>query len=92
MRQSRPKRHGNTPERAFGVTLRELRRATNISQETLADKAGYDRTYIGLLEGGQRSPSLRTIFNLADALNVRPTQVIKKVETAYRRGFPPPDI
>jgi len=90
MRQSHPKRDGSTPEWAFGVILKELRRATNLSQETLADKAGYDRTYIGLLERGQRSPSLRTIFNLADALNVRPTQVIKKVETAFRRGFPFP--
>lgn len=39
---------------AFGQTIRELRKAKNLSQEALAFDAGFDRTYISLLELGTK--------------------------------------
>lgn len=68
------------PEKAFGRVLRELRRDRRISQEELGFESGYHRTYVGLLERGQKSPSLRTVFRLAAALRVRPSQIIERVE------------
>jgi len=68
------------PERAFGLTLRRIRQKRGISQQWLADKSGYHRTYIGMLERGQKSPSLRTIFNVATALQVKPSSILKGVE------------
>jgi transcriptional regulator with XRE-family HTH domain len=65
---------------AFGQVLREVREIRNISQEELAARAGYHRTYIGQLERGEKSPSLRTIFNLSSALEVRPSALIRRVE------------
>ena len=56
--------------RVFGIVLRRIRRDRNTSQQALADKSGYHRTYIGLLEGGQKGPSLRTIFDNTTALQV----------------------
>jgi len=70
------------PERAFGLTLQRIRRERGVSQQRLADKSGYHRTYIGLLERGQKSPSLRTIFNVATALQVKPSRILKAVERA----------
>jgi transcriptional regulator with XRE-family HTH domain len=69
-----------SPEMAFGQVLREVREIRNISQEELAARAGYHRTYIGQLERGEKSPSLRTIFNLSSALEVRPSALIRRVE------------
>ena len=79
------------PERAFGLTLRRIRQKRGISQQWLADKSGYHRTYIGMLERGQKSPSLRTIFNVATALQVKPSRILKAVErvvgsTQSKRG------
>jgi transcriptional regulator with XRE-family HTH domain len=51
-----------------------------MSQDELAARSGYHRTYIGLLERGEKSPSLRTIFNLARTLKVSPSAIIRDTE------------
>ena len=67
-------------ESTFGHILSEIRRERGLSQEELGFKSNYHRTYISLLERGQRSPSLRTIFRLAAALEVRPSDMIQRIE------------
>jgi transcriptional regulator with XRE-family HTH domain len=69
-----------TPEEAFGDVLRTWRRRRGFSQEGLAAESGYHRTYISLLERGLRSPSLSTLFALAQILAVRPSELIGDVE------------
>jgi transcriptional regulator with XRE-family HTH domain len=67
-------------EKAFGRVLQEIRRERHISQEELGFLSGYHRTYISLLERGKKSPSLQTIFRLSSALNIEPSDMIKRVE------------
>lgn len=91
MRETRRMSHPSpepppTPERAFGAVLRELRRARGLSQEGLALEAGYDRSYVGELERGQKSPSLRAIFRLAHVVGVSPSALLAAVEAR----LPPP--
>jgi len=74
-----------TPEQAFGASLRKIRCKQGRSQQWLADKSSYHRTYIGLLEHGHKSPSLRTIFNLAATLQVKPSEVLQAVERLLGR-------
>ncbi len=50
--------------------LRELRQERGLSQERLADLAGCDRTYIGMLERRMGNPSLGVIGAIAEALGV----------------------
>lgn len=54
----------------FGTKVRELRTARGLSQETLADKCGLDRTYISGIERGRRNVALRNIGAIAKALGV----------------------
>lgn len=54
----------------FGTRIREARQAKGFSQETLAEKAGLHRTYIGTVERGERNPALVNLVRIADALSV----------------------
>lgn len=76
------KSHNN----AFGQAIRELRRGRNQSQESLAFDAEFDRTYISLLELGQKSPTLDTIMALCGALNVSLTQIASRIEAIMREN------
>ena len=78
-------RGNRTPEEAFGLTLRKIRLKRGLSQQALADKSGYHRTYIGFLEGGHKSPSLRTLFNIAATLQVQPSMIVASVERLLNR-------
>lgn len=74
-----------TPEKAFGAALRALRSERAISQDELGAISGYHRTYIGQLERGEKSPSLRTIFNICTALRTRPSRVLAALENNVAR-------
>ncbi|MGZ5043339.1 MAG: helix-turn-helix domain-containing protein [Methylobacter sp.] len=70
--------------KAFGKVLRELRTTTGVSQEQLGFECGLDRTFISLLERGQRQPTLSTLFLLANKLQVTPSDMIRRVEEIQR--------
>ena len=69
-----------SPEKAFGLVLREIRRLRKFSQEQLGFDSGYHRTYISLLERGEKSPTLTTIYILCKTLGVKPSAMIERVE------------
>lgn len=52
-------------KKRFGERIRVLRLEQKWSQEELADKAGFHRTYIGMVERGERNPSLVNIHRFA---------------------------
>ncbi len=52
----------------FGERVRKLRKAQNISQEQLAHQANLHRTYIGMIERGEKNITLINILKLASAL------------------------
>jgi transcriptional regulator with XRE-family HTH domain len=70
--------------RAFVRVLRERRVAASLSQEKLALEAEVDRTFVSLLERGGRQPRLSTLWRLAGALGVPPSELIAGVERARR--------
>jgi transcriptional regulator with XRE-family HTH domain len=69
----------------FGQVLREMRENHHLSQEKLAEYCDLDRTYISLLERGLRQPTITTIFKLAKALNISPSELIEKVENQLKQ-------
>jgi len=63
----------------LGAAIRERRQAKNISQESLAEIADFDRTYISLLERGERNPSFTNLCRVAAALGVKPSELLKGI-------------
>jgi transcriptional regulator with XRE-family HTH domain len=68
------------PEKVFGQALREIRQNREISQERLGLEAGFDRTYISLIERGINSPTIRTVVKLAGVLKVTPSKIVVRME------------
>lgn len=54
----------------IGERVRFYRKTLQLSQETLAFDIGVDRTYIGGIEQGLKSPSLYCLFQIAKRLNI----------------------
>lgn len=52
----------------YGAAIRVLRAAANLSKKQLAEKAGYDASYITLLEQDQREPSQEALRRIAEVL------------------------
>lgn len=69
----------------FGQQLRKIREERKLSQEELALRSKLDRTYISLLERGKRRPTLNTIFALAAQLDIAPSEIVRIVETIFRK-------
>ena len=54
----------------FGKHLKKLRIGMELSQVELAYRGDFDRNYIGMLERGERNPSLKNLQRLANALKI----------------------
>jgi transcriptional regulator with XRE-family HTH domain len=69
-----------SPEQRFGAAMRRLRKKTRKTQDDLAAESGYHRNYIGELERGLKSPSLRAIFAISKCLGVSPSAMVRRTE------------
>ena len=68
----------------FGALLKRLRRAKDLTQEKLAEQAGYSPIYVSMLERGARRPLASTVALLAEALELEPAE--RAALEAARRG------
>ncbi|MDP9702285.1 helix-turn-helix transcriptional regulator [Paenibacillus sp. FSL R7-0652] len=53
-----------------GARIRDLRKSKGLSQEVLAENAGFNPSYIGFIERAERNISLKNLEKIAAALDV----------------------
>ena len=58
--------------------IRTERKKRNISQEKLAEKCDFDRTYISLLERAKRNPSYLSLLKLCVGLEIELIELLKE--------------
>lgn len=61
----------------LGENLKTLRTKKNITQTELAKTLGVDKSFISNIESGKTNPTLSTITNLAQALEVSTNELLK---------------
>ena len=66
--------------KAFGRTVRSLRKQRALSQEALAESSHLSRNYISDIERGVRNPSLLALVAIARALHVSLRDVLDDFE------------
>lgn len=57
--------------KTLGRKIQKLRKQAKITQEELADKLGISRVYIGYIEQGRESPSLKLLMKIARRFSVK---------------------
>ncbi|OGD94159.1 transcriptional regulator [Candidatus Curtissbacteria bacterium RIFCSPHIGHO2_12_FULL_38_9b] len=63
----------------FGKRVREERLKKGLSQEKLAELAGVHRTYIGMIERGEKNITLENINKVAKALEIPVSDLLKGI-------------
>lgn len=63
--------------RLVGQNVRKLRLERGMTQEQFAQVSGLTQQYISGLESGKRNPTVVTLYELAQALSVEPTDLLK---------------
>lgn len=82
-----------TPDRSpsrFAVLVRHLRKMKGMSQAEVADRGGFARGYLGLVESGKRGerPARDTVMRVAQGLIATPEEEAALLQSA---GFPVAD-
>lgn len=72
----------------IGERIKTVRKGLHLTQDQLAEKSGLSSNYIGQLERGERSPSLKTLSRIARSLGVDADYLVKvpqsDIETKLR--------
>lgn len=68
--------HLPTPEQALGLVIRNRRKVRGWSQEDLGFESGLHRTYIGVLERGEKNISLRNLIIVASTLGAKASELL----------------
>ncbi len=60
--------------------LRRARQAKGLSQEELADRAGINRNYVGMLEREEHAATVDMLEKLADVLEIDPIEFLDRTK------------
>lgn len=60
----------------FGKQLRKERKKNNLSAQALADACGVSRSYVTLIENGNRLPGRKVLPKIGEALNLKTNLII----------------
>lgn len=71
----------------FGKRIKLLRNEAKISQEELASISGLHRTYIGMIERGEKNITLKNIEKIAISLNIDISELLKDINGWYINTF-----
>ena len=75
-------RNPDTALTLLGATIRQYRRYRGFTQRALAERTALNVTYLGEIERGIRNPSFLTLLRIADALQLRPSRLLRPFDTS----------
>lgn len=73
--------------KVIGERIKALRLRENMTQEELAEKVNLHPSYVGILERGERNPSLKSLVKIAAVFNINPDYFL---DTGKRIRLPNP--
>jgi transcriptional regulator with XRE-family HTH domain len=71
----------------IGNRIKAIRKERGITQTGLALKAGISRTYLADIEGNRYAPSLKILGVIAEALNLKVSDLIENEEMELSESY-----
>ena len=72
---------------AVGKAIRDLRKEKGISQDVLSGFAGIARTHLTMIENGTKQANFETLWKIALALDIRPSELVARIEREIENGI-----
>ena len=69
---------------AFAKTVKLLRVRNGLTQEALGLETGLGQNFVSELECAKKMPSLETIIKLSNALAIKPSEFMRRIETRLK--------
>lgn len=63
-----------------GKVIRRKRTQKGMTQELLSGLAGIARTHLTMIENGTKQPNFETIWRIAIALDMKPSELVGEIE------------
>ena len=63
-----------------GRVIQQVREEQKKSQEVISGLAGIGRTHLSAIERGERRPTLETFWKISEALNMKPSALLARIE------------
>lgn len=63
-----------------GKTISKARQNKGVTQDVLSGLADIGRTHLSAIEQGKRKPTLETVWRISSALDMRPSELVRKIE------------
>lgn len=73
--------------RAISQNIRNARKERGLTQEEIAEKVGVSTEYYGQVESGNKAPSLETLLNIAESMNVSIDFLVYGGENKRNKGL-----
>ena len=65
---------------AVGYVISRCRKEKGMTQELLSGLAGIARSHLSMIENGTKQPNFETIWRIADALDLSPSELVAEIE------------
>lgn len=79
------KRECDTPERALGAVITELRLKQGLSSAHVAHQVGCNSGYMSEMEHGKRNPTFKVLKAIADVHKIKLSLIIARAERKHER-------
>jgi transcriptional regulator with XRE-family HTH domain len=77
---------------AIATVIKEIREVKGLTQGQLAGFAGLSEVYLTKLERGLCGDSINALVQLATALGIQPSELMRRIETELANGPQKPEI
>ncbi len=71
---------GHLNSKIIGNVIKNFREERKLSQEVLSGLANIDRSHLSKIELGLRSPTINALYKIADALNIKASDILIAAE------------